>query len=86
MEDETQEIRQLRQAELNSAAAARAVLEERYGKVWSTDELREDFEVKGFAAPIVVVRRRSDNQMGSLEFQSSPRFYFNWEPDEKKAA
>lgn len=31
-------------------------------------------------APFAVVRRKSDNQRGSLEFQHDPRFYFNSEP------
>ena len=34
----------------------------------------------GFSAPLVVVRRKSDNQKGSLMFQASPRFYFGFEP------
>ena len=34
----------------------------------------------GFTAPLVVVRRKSDGQKGSLMFQASPRFYFGFEP------
>lgn len=48
---------------------------------WSTDELISDFEVIGFAAPFVVVKRRSDGVKGSLEFTHSPRVYFGWRPD-----
>jgi hypothetical protein len=33
-------------------------------------------------APFVVVRRRVDGQKGNLEFQHSPRFYFNFVVDE----
>lgn len=44
----------------------RADLENRYGQVWSTDELQRDFDVTGFLAPFVVVRRRSDDAKGSL--------------------
>jgi hypothetical protein len=51
------------------------------GEVYDTEELRDLFEVKGFAAPLVVVRRKSDGQVGSLEFQHAPRLYFNWQPD-----
>jgi hypothetical protein len=29
----------------------------------------------------VVVRRKADGAKGSLEFQSAPRYYFNFEPD-----
>lgn len=48
---------------------------------WTTDELRAEFEVIGFAAPFVVVRRRSDGQVGTLEFTHSPRVYFGWKED-----
>jgi hypothetical protein len=47
---------------------------------WTTEELTRDFEVIGFAAPFVVVRRRSDGVKGTLEFTHSPRVYFNFEP------
>jgi hypothetical protein len=47
---------------------------------WSSDQLREEFEVIGFMAPFVVVRRRSDGQKGSLEFTHLPRVYFGWVP------
>jgi hypothetical protein len=48
---------------------------------WTTDELRNDFEVIGFAAPFVVVRRKADGVKGSMEFTHSPRFYFGFTPD-----
>jgi hypothetical protein len=47
--------------------------------VWSTEELKEQFQVEGFAAPCVVVRRKADDVRGSLFFTHSPRFYFGWE-------
>ena len=53
-------------------------LEEKYGEVWDTSELQRDFDVTGFLAPYVDVRRKSDNMPGSLEFQHSPRLYFNF--------
>lgn len=53
----------------------------RQEQTWTTDELTRDFEVLGFAAPFVVVRRRSDGQKGSLEFTHSPRVYFRFEAD-----
>lgn len=48
---------------------------------WDTDGLIRDFTVVGFAAPFVVVIRKSDGQKGSLEFTHRPRVYFNWVPD-----
>jgi hypothetical protein len=47
-------------------------------ETWTTEQLREQFEVKGFMAPYVVVRRKSDGIKGSLEFTGQPRYYFNW--------
>ena len=57
----------------------REYLEAKYGQVWDTSELQADFEVLGFMAPFVVVRRRSDSRKGSLLFQTSPRLYYGWE-------
>ena len=48
---------------------------------WDTDQLRAEFEVLGFLAPFVVVRRKSDNVKGSMEFTHNPRWYFNFVPD-----
>jgi len=50
------------------------------GQTWSTEQLTEEFEVLGFSAPFVVVRRKSDGVKGSLEFTHMPRVYFNWSP------
>ena len=70
-----------RLAAINAAPGDRAKLETRYGQVWDPQELRRDFDVQGYLAPIVVVRRRSDGVIGTLEFQHQPRFYFNWRDD-----
>lgn len=45
---------------------------------WDTEGLTRDFEVLGFMAPFVVVKRRSDDKEGSLEFAHHPRVYFGW--------
>jgi len=50
-------------------------------KTWTTKELQEEFEVIGFQAPFVVVKRLSDNVKGSLQFQHMPRIYFNFVED-----
>jgi hypothetical protein len=78
--DPTEPIRRQRLAEINAEPGGREALEAQYGQVWSTDQLTDDFEVIGFMAPFVVVRRRSDGKKGSLEFQHSPRFCFNFTP------
>jgi hypothetical protein len=55
------------------------------GQKWTTAELQREFEVICFAAPFVVVRRRSDGQLGTLEFVREPRVYFDWRPDDGEA-
>lgn len=82
--DQTEQIRRDRSAVINGAVEShepdseRTRLEVRYGKVWDTAQLGQEFEVLGFMAPYAVVRRRSDGCKGSLEFQHHPRFYFNF--------
>lgn len=79
--DETEDIRREEMARLASEAAERTILEGRYGKVWDTQQIRDEFEVIGFMAPFVVAKRKSDGVKGSIQFQHSPRFYFNWQED-----
>jgi hypothetical protein len=81
MDDPTEQARRQRSAELSAQADIKAALEARHGQVWATEDLRQDFEVVGFMAPIVVVRRKADGAMGSLEFQHQPRYYFNFVQD-----
>jgi hypothetical protein len=82
MSDPTEAIRRERQADINAEPGSREALEAEYGQVWDTEQLTRDFEVIGFMAPLVVVRRRSDGVKGSLEFQHGPpRLYFNFAPD-----
>ena len=45
---------------------------------WTAETLSRDFEVLGFMAPFVVVRRKSDGCKGSLMFTHMPRFYFSF--------
>jgi hypothetical protein len=82
LNDPTEAIRRERLAEINAVPGSREALEAEHGQVWTTSELGRDFEVLGFMAPLVVVRRKADGVKGSLEFQHSPRLYFNWQPHE----
>ena len=84
MNDTTEQLRRERQAEITAEAGSRESLEARYGQVWSTAELTEDFAVIVFAAPFVVVRRKADRVKGSLEFQAHPRLYFNFVEDQPR--
>jgi hypothetical protein len=65
----------------NDPVAEMARLKARFGEanVWDSSTLGEAFEVLEFQAPFVVVRRRSDQKLGSVEFQPHPRLYFNFQ-------
>jgi hypothetical protein len=80
MSDETEAIRRQQLAEINAHPGSREALEAEHGQVWDTQQLGQDFDVQGFMAPYVVVRRRSDGQRGSLMFQHNPKYYFGFEP------
>ena len=84
MTDETEAIRRQRLVEINLVPGSREALEAEHGQVWDTNQLGQDFEAIGFMAPLIVVRRRSDGVKGIAEFQHSPRFYFSFQPHDKK--
>jgi hypothetical protein len=73
MKDETE---QLRREMLATGQPARDLAHA--VQRWTTDELRRDFDVLGFMAPFVAVRRKSDGVTGSMEFTHDPRFYFGF--------
>ena len=81
MSDPTEAIRRERLANINAQPNSREALEAEHGQVWDTEQLTKDFEVIGFMAPLVVVRRRGDGVKGSLEFQHSPRLYWGFVED-----
>jgi len=45
---------------------------------WNTKELQEDFEVISFSYGMVSVVRKFDGQKGFMDFNHSPRVYFNF--------
>lgn len=47
----------------------------------TTQEMTAAYEVVGFLAPYVVVKRRSDGKKGTLQFTHAPRAYFGWVED-----
>ena len=77
--DKTEGIRRVMVKDLNDNPGDREELENVYGRIWNTQEVRADFEVVGFMAPFVVVKRKSDRVKGTLMFQHSPRYYFNFQ-------
>ena len=78
MSDSTEAIRRKMAKEINAVEGSREFLESDHGQVWDTQELQADFEVQGFMAPFIGVRRKSDGAKGSMAFQHAPRFYFNF--------
>jgi len=80
--DTSETLRRALMERITNEATCRDLLEARYGQVWDTEQLRGEFEVIGFAAPLVIVRNKSTGERGSLFFQHDPRFYFGYEPDE----
>ncbi len=79
-QDETEAIRRHAVQVINSEAGERAELEKRYGQVWNTSELQADFDVRGFMAPFVVVRRKIDSipKNVAAAFPAMPGFDRDW--------
>ena len=50
-------------------------------EAYDGDALQAKFVVIGFAAPYVVVQRKSDDKKGTLQFFHSPRVYFDFVED-----
>ncbi|HQZ69588.1 MAG TPA: hypothetical protein PLY87_31100 [Planctomycetaceae bacterium] len=61
----------------------RVTLEAIYGEVWDTSELKRDFNVIGFLAPVVAVRRKDNQEEGTLEFLHHPRLYFGYRSSQR---
>lgn len=78
MTDTTEAARRALLPDMPTDLAARVAAGER---VWTSEEMREEFEVTGFMAPFAVVRRKSDGKVGSLTFTHSPRYYFGFQED-----
>lgn len=63
-------------------AERRKVLARQFNDVMTTAEMMEQYEAVGFGGGLVVVRRRSDGVLGSLQFDHSPRLYYGFLPHE----
>lgn len=64
--------------QINDNPRTKEELEAQEGRVWTTEEMRQQFNVIGFAAPLLVVVRKADQVKGSLFFQHSPRLFWGW--------
>ena len=78
--DHTEEMRRFAMKEMAKKSASYEKLVAHYGKdnVWTSKQVMKTFEVTSFMAPYCTCVRKSDGQVGSLIFQHSPRFYFNF--------
>ena len=81
MIDDTESVRRDLVQRVNANAAERQALEASHGQVWDTAELQADFEVIGFAAPLVIAVEKTTGKRGSLFFQHRPRLYFGFQAD-----
>ena len=79
--DATESIRRAMVADINTEPDEREALEAAHGQIWDTGQMRADFDAIGFMAPFIVVKRKSDGAKGSLTFQHSPRYYFDFVVD-----
>lgn len=54
-------------------------LEEIHGEIWTPEEFGHEFEIIGLFVSPMIVRRILDGAKGTIEFQDSPRYYFNFQ-------
>ena len=82
--DPTFQMRQRWNEQINDRVRSRQELEEIWGQVIDHLEMRRRFNQFFFANPVLVCRRKSDGQRGTMLFQWQPRFYFRWKPFEEQ--
>ncbi len=73
-------VQRIASVKINSNPGERELLEAKYGQVWDTTEMQEDFTVESFAAPFVMVKHKESGDTGSMTFQARPRYYFDFQP------
>jgi hypothetical protein len=82
MHNPTETARREMAADINDdVPATREAAGREFGKVWTTSEIKNDFEILGFMAPLVIVKRKSDGATGTLLFTHHPRWYFDFKVD-----
>ena len=58
---------------------SRAELEAQFGRVWTVQEVAKEFVISAIIGSTVVVRRKADDVVGSLQYQEGPPcLYFNF--------
>jgi hypothetical protein len=60
-------------------AKRREELEGLHGRVWTQEEVAKVYVITSIIGNTVVVRRKDDGTVGSLDYQTGPpTLYFNW--------
>lgn len=78
-DDQTELMRRIMVASENTKSDATIAAES--DRTWTTQQLGEEFEVRGFLAPFVTVVRKSDGVRGTMKFRHDPRVYYAFEAD-----
>ena len=68
------------ETETQAEISPRAEFEKEHGQTWTTEEMQAAFTVKGFSLGVCVVNRKSDGQLGSLDFTrvGDERLYYRF--------
>lgn len=76
----TEQIRRALQNAINTEAvhSEEEDLRAKYGQLWNTNQMQEDYTVHSFAAPFIEVTRKSDGVNGLLMFSHRPRWYHSF--------
>lgn len=56
----------------------KAELEQEFGKVWDMQALAQEYVITSIIGNTVVVRRKADDVVGTLQHQSNPPLYFGF--------
>lgn len=70
--------RRKKQPKIIPPPKSRADLEREFGRVWDTQELAHEFVITSIIGNTVVVRRKTDDVVGTLQHQSKPPLYFGF--------
>lgn len=79
MNDPTEAVRRVETAIINADPGSREYLEAKYGEVWDTTQLQQEFTVLAFMAPYCIVKR--GGVKGTVKFQHDPRLYYSFSAD-----
>ncbi len=77
-----EQVRRILKADIDAEALSlsKEGIVAKYGQLWDTRELQEDYTVEGFLAPFVSVVRKKDNAKGLLMFSHHSRYYHSFKP------